>query len=121
MKRTKIDIRCAIKEHGYTVRDFSEKKIGFTPANFSQTINGNPTVKKLGEICDVLGCDITDLFYPIADAEEKTATMNEKNETVSAINTHASTTSDNQPTIQATTFCPHCGARVEVGVVLLAR
>ncbi len=66
MKRTKINIRRAIKECGYTVRDFAEK-CGMTPANLSQIINGNPTVKKLGEICEVLGCDITDLFYPIVE------------------------------------------------------
>lgn len=26
---------------------------------------------------------------------------------------------DEQPTVNTTTFCPHCGAKVRVGVVLL--
>ena len=68
--KTKIDVRRAIKERGYTAKDFAEK-CGMTISNLSRNIiNGNPTVRKLNEICEVLGCDITDLFYPIDGNEQ---------------------------------------------------
>lgn len=117
--RTKIDIRRAIKERGYTVRDFAEK-CSMTPANLSQIINGNPTVKKLSDLCEVLDCDITDLFYPL---EEETKEQNEP-DTAAPIGEDVSGKAVTVPkpsqTIQTTAFCPHCGARVKVGVVLMA-
>ena len=67
--RTKIDVRRAIIERGYKIPAFA-KKCGMTPVNLrSNIINGNPTVKKLSEICEVLKCDITDLFYPVEEKD----------------------------------------------------
>lgn len=75
--KTKIDVRRAIKERGYTAKDFAEK-CGMTISNLSRNIiNGNPTVRKLNEICEVLGCDITDLFYPI-DGNEQNEVVEQK-------------------------------------------
>ena len=112
--KTKLDIRRAIKERGYTVRDFAEK-CNMTPANLSQIINGNPTVKKLSDLCEVLGCDVTDLFYPI-DEKKPTFDIQPPDNTPSI----STPSTDAQPTLHATTFCPHCGAKVRVGVVLMA-
>lgn len=121
-KRTKLDIRRAIKEHGYSVRDFSEK-MGFTPANLSQIINGNPTVKKLTEICEVLECDMTDLFYPINEPSVDGVVVQTNDKEKKNGNAATAPSTGEQPappSLQATTFCPHCGAKVRVGVVLLA-
>lgn len=115
--QTKIDVRRAIIERGYKIPAFAEK-CGMTPVNLRENIiKGNPTVKKLSEICEVLNCDITDLFYPI-DESDNTENINpsfneEKEEKGNNTQEHS------QFTINTTTFCPHCGAKVRVGVVLL--
>lgn len=93
--RTKIDIRRAIKERGYTITSFCQKFDLKTQNIIQNYIKGNPTIKRLEELCEKLDCDITDLFYPIDDS------------------------SDAQHTINTTAFCPHCGAKVRVGVMLL--
>ena len=81
--QTKIDIRRAIIERGYKIPAFAEK-CGMTPVNLRENIiKGNPTVKKLSEICEVLKCDITDLFYPIGDsgdAKENVFSFDKKEE-----------------------------------------
>lgn len=94
--RTKIDIRRAIKERGYTITSFCQKFDLKTQNIIQNYIKGNPTIKRLEELCEKLDCDITDLFYPIGDS------------------------SDAQHTINTTAFCPHCGAKVRVGVMLLS-
>ena len=118
--QTKIDIRRAIIERGYKIPAFAEK-CGMTPVNLRENIiKGNPTVKKLSEICEVLNCDITDLFYPVEES-------NASNFTTSAISAHSSEpevhgnkiSGTEKAEIVTTTFCPHCGAKVRVGVVLL--
>lgn len=93
--RTKIDIRRAIKERGYTITSFCQKFDLKTQNIIQNYIKGNPTIKRLEELCEKLDCDITDLLYPIGDS------------------------SDAQHTINTTAFCPHCGAKVRVGVMLL--
>lgn len=140
--RTKIDIKRAILERSYTVKTFAEK-LGMTPVNLRENIiKGNPTVKKLEQVAEALGCDITDLFYPL---EEETAQQGVDKEEVSTTSASASNDSPNQtpqadlfspqspadidehiikaPASQdvmpVTTFCPHCGKKVRVGVVLL--
>ena len=63
--RTKIDVRRAIKERFGTVSAFAEKT-GMRAQNIGQNlIHGNPSIKKLEELCEKMGCDVTDLFYPI--------------------------------------------------------
>lgn len=123
--RTKLDIKRALKEHGYTSKEFAVK-CGMSAASISQSINGNPTVKRLAELCEVLGCDITDLFYPI---DEKGDENNANEAEVVADNkqTNSQTQSEGvlgtasmPPLMQSNpVFCPHCGKQVRVGVVLL--
>lgn len=50
------------------------QKIGVAQQNMSAIVrSGNPTVAKLMQIAEGIGCDITDLFYPdpTEEAEEK--------------------------------------------------
>lgn len=115
--RTKIDIRRAITERGYTITSFCQKFDLKTQNIIQNYIKGNPTVKRLEDLCEKLECDITDLFYPIdssANPESNTLLFNEEKEEKEN-NTHEET----QPTVNTTAFCPHCGAKVRVGVVLL--
>lgn len=130
--RTKIDIRRAIKERGYTITSFCQKFDLKTQNIIQNYIKGNPTIKRLEDLCEKLDCDITDLFYPIGDSDDAKKNVllfnKEKvekkdffsNDTeVLSINDTAIQLPDAQPTINTTTFCPHCGAKVRVGVVLL--
>ena len=68
----KLDIKRALREHNMTQVELC-KKTGLLTQNMSPIINGNPTVAKLTQIAEGIGCDITDLFYtdPAEEAEER--------------------------------------------------
>lgn len=69
----KLDIKRALAEHNMSQIDLC-KKIGVAQQNMSAIVrSGNPTVAKLMQIAEGIGCDITDLFYPdpAEEAEEK--------------------------------------------------
>lgn len=117
--RTKIDIRRAIKERYGTISAFAEIT-GMRTQNIIQNmINGNPSIKKLEELCEKMDCDVIDLFYPIENNEKY-----ENNTDKGVIHTTAgfqdvnTENQDAQP-IPTTAFCPHCGGKVRIGVVLL--
>ncbi|MDY5670142.1 MAG: helix-turn-helix transcriptional regulator [Prevotella sp.] len=59
----KLDIKRALREHNMTQVELC-KKTGLLTQNMSPIINGNPTLSKLMQIAEGIGCDITDLFYP---------------------------------------------------------
>ena len=147
----KLDIKRALREHNMTQVELC-KKTGLLTQNMSPIINGNPTISKLFQIAEGIGCDITDLFYPdpAEEAERKKKEMEEEIDKkmkplgmdvmkqiagmvpdVIGGNTGVGvdwTTVENaenggemeqQQMIQTSTFCPHCGKKVRVGVVLL--
>ena len=141
--RTKIDIRRAITERGYTITSFCQKFNLKTQNIIQNYIKGNPSIKRLEDLCEKLDCDITEIFYPIeepssarggssseskrAEDESEQTTQTESEGSVenmadaggrSIIDT-AIKLPDEQPIVNTTTFCPHCGAKVRVGVVLL--
>ena len=68
----KLDIKRALREHNMTQVELC-KKTRLLTQNMSPIINGNPTISKLFQIAEGIGCDITDLFYPdpAEEAEEK--------------------------------------------------
>lgn len=124
--RTKIDVRRAIKERFGTISAFCEQT-GLRTQNIIQnTINGNPTIKKLEELCEKMGCDVTDLFYPIDEvgdennANNAEAVVNDTTRTTIQPQSESKTDAVSVPLMQATpVFCPHCGKQVRIGVVLL--
>ena len=68
----KLDIKRALREHNMTQVELC-KKTGLLTQNMSPIINGNPTISKLFQIAEGIGCDITDLFYtdPAEEEEER--------------------------------------------------
>mgnify|MGYP003558222320 FL=1 len=67
----KLDIKRALSEHNMTQADLNQK-IGMSPQAICMIIkNDNPTVAKLTQIAEGIGCDITDLFYPDPSEEEE--------------------------------------------------
>ena len=67
----KLDIKRALREHHMTQVELC-KKTGLLTQNMSPIINGNPTISKLMQIAEGIGCDITDLFYPDPEEEAET-------------------------------------------------
>lgn len=150
----KLDIKRALAEHNMSQIDLCQK-IGVAQQNMSAIVrSGNPTVAKLMQIAEGIGCDITDLFYPdpaeeAEEAERKKKEMEEEIEKnmkplgMGAMKQIAGRVPDviggnsgggvdwtnvenaenggenQQQMIQTSTFCPHCGKKVRVGVVLL--
>lgn len=68
----KLDIKRALREHNMTQVELC-KRTGLLTQNMSPIINGNPTISKLFQVAEGIGCDITDLFYPdpSEEAEER--------------------------------------------------
>ena len=66
----KLDIKRALREHNMTQVELC-KRTGLLTQNMSPIINGNPTISKLFQVAEGIGCDITDLFYP--DPAEESA------------------------------------------------
>lgn len=150
----KLDIKRALAEHNMSQIDLCQK-IGVAQQNMSAIVrSGNPTVAKLMQIAEGIGCDVTDLFYPDPkeEAEEKERKKKEMKEEINinmkplgmdvmkqiagrvpdviggnsgggvdwTIVENAENGGENlQQMIQTSTFCPHCGKKVRVGVVLL--
>lgn len=122
--RTKIDIRRAIKERFGTVSAFAAHAGMHTQNVLQNLINGNPSIKKLEELCEKMGCDVTDLFYPIDEVGNEN-NANEAQTFAESKQMASQPQTDNMqinaaPVIQVQpAFCPHCGKQVRVGVVLL--
>lgn len=175
-----LDIKRALADHNMTQVQLGEK-LNVLPQSLTSVIKGNPTISKLMQIAEGIGCDITDLLYPgpADEAAEKAEKERKAREMVESIQQrltddirkrkwagnygeqaawafptvewsgegknieklmkdleagkeneqedaqHEDTQQKNiQPestktTIQTSTFCPHCGKKVRVGVVLL--
>ena len=54
-------IKRVAKEKGITMAEIAER-LGISPINLSTSLNGNPTLKRLKEVADVLGVPVRDLF-----------------------------------------------------------
>ena len=143
----KLDIKRALSEHNMSQVELA-RRTGVNAPNISAIIkDGNPTIARLTKIAEGIGCDITDLFYP-DPAEEEEDRKKHEGETLNAtlwgdipegiierdvkfvqqaaesepaypVHGNGLVTENQQQMIQTSTFCPHCGKKVRVGVVLL--
>ena len=124
--RTKIDVRRAIKERFGTVSAFAAHAGMHTQNVLQNVIKGNPSIKKLEELCEKLGCDVTDLFYPIDgvgnenNVDKSEAVADDNTPTTVQTQSEGGADAGSMPLMQANpVFCPHCGKQVRIGVVLL--
>ena len=149
----KLDMMRAIKERGFMAKDVADK-LGITTVAMSLRTNAkNPRLDTMIHIAEIIGCDITDLFYPdpAEEAEKKEVPAGTENEgetldttirgdlpegfitrdvnfvqqlagSEPAYPVHGNglVSENQQQMIQTSTFCPHCGKKVRVGVVLLS-
>ena len=149
----KLDMMRAIKERGFMAKDVADK-LGITTVAMSLRTNAkNPRLDTMIQIAEIIGCDITDLFYPdpAEEAEKKEAPAGAENdgetldttirgdlpegiierdvnfvqqlagnETAYPVHGNGLVSENQQKMIQTSTFCPHCGKKVRVGVVLIS-
>ena len=130
----KLDMMRAIKERGFMAKDIADK-LGITTVAMSLRTNAkNPRLDTMVQIAEVIGCDVTDLFYSEEAAEEeeeeeKGLFTNQESDHTKDIPSNAPaypvhenglvSENNSQQMTQTSTFCPHCGKKVRVGVVLL--
>lgn len=131
-----LDILRYVKEHKIPMVKVAQAA-GMTPQNIKKSIGNNPKGDTITNIANGLGVHPSVFFYD-KDEEKETADDSEtkqNEEVVEATDKPAypvhenGFVSENQQQIgamipassmmQAETFCPHCGTRVKLGVVMI--
>jgi len=123
-----LDVLRYLNEHDITLVKAAEAT-GVAQQNIKKSIGNNPKISTLLALASGLGVDPREFFYDLDEKEKKNTTKTDP-EVPSSLVTYdtteekkekreKNTQKDAQPTINTTAFCPHCGARVHVGVVLM--
>lgn len=140
-----LDVLRYLNEHNITLVKAAEAT-GVAQQNIKKSIGNNPKASTLLTLAKGLGVDPRVFFYDLdekkmevtnnnlddtssssdayatkesPEVEPNTIWYNSPSETNPLINGTAFKLQDEQPIVNTTTFCPHCGAKVRVGVVLL--
>ena len=131
-----LDILRYVKEHKIPMVKVAQAA-GMTPQNIKKSIGNNPKGDTITNIANGLGVHPSVFFYD-KDEEKETADDSETKQNEEAVEVtdkpaypvHESglVTENQQQTgamipassmMQAETFCPHCGTRVKLGVVMI--
>ena len=80
-----MDIKTIIKEKGYTQEEVASA-MQVTRMALVKTLAGNPTIKTLQRIADIIGCSVGDFFR------------------------------DERQPAQPTILCPHCGKVIRLTI-----
>ena len=120
-----LDILRYVKEHKIPMVKVA-KAAGMTPQNIKKSIGNNPKGDTITKIANGLGVHPSVFFY---DKDEDKATTGldeakqeeqvEESEPAYPVHGNGLVSENQQQMIQTSTFCPHCGKKVRVGVVLL--
>ena len=120
-----LDILRYVKEHKIPMVKVAQAA-GMTPQNIKKSIGNNPKGDTITKIANGLGVHPSVFFY---DKDEEKATTEgseaKKEEQVAEsepayqVHKNGLVSENQQQMIQTSTFCPHCGKKVRVGVVLL--
>jgi transcriptional regulator with XRE-family HTH domain len=112
--KSEVNLRKLMQKLGLGTNAFAEA-CGMSSQSMAQFLrNKSLTTASIYRIAMALDIDPRDMFFP-TDEEVETLPFTEKGKEEKEENTQEET----QNTINTTTFCPHCGAKVRVGVVLL--
>ena len=131
-----LDILRYVKEHKIPMVKVAQAA-GMTPQNIKKSIGNNPKGDTITNIANGLGVHPSVFFYD-KDEEKETADDSETKQNEEAgeatdkpaypIHESGLVTENQQQTgamipassmMQAETFCPHCGTRVKLGVVMI--
>ena len=63
-----LRIKELVKEQGCFLEDIASH-LNITPVSLSQSLNGNPTLKRLEEVAEAFGVDVSELFEKPARKE----------------------------------------------------
>ena len=114
-----LDILRYVKEHDIPMVKVAQAA-GMVPQNIKKCITNNPKADTIANIANGLGVHPGVFFYAQDNQkEEDVFRISEMKERVERIDEQAEKTSEPQHTIETVSFCPHCGGKVRVGVVLL--
>lgn len=56
-----MNVKGLIRSRGFTLEKVAQQ-LGTSQSSLSQCLSGNPTVEKLKDIAEVIGCDLVDFF-----------------------------------------------------------
>lgn len=133
-----LDVLRYLNEHDITLVKAAEAT-GVAQQNIKKSIGNNPKTSTLLALAKGLGVDPREFFYDLDEKEERKNDKQEnieetllleptnikEEETKKQYDVKNPVQSDYQKgkmgnnIINTTAFCPHCGAKVRVGVVLL--
>ena len=122
-----LDVLRYLNEHDITLVKAAEAT-GVAQQNIKKSIGNNPKTSTLLALAGGLGVDPRDFFYDLDAPDDTECDHQSTSENIAEYVNDAQVLGnddysiripDAQPTINTTTFCPHCGAKVRVGVVLL--
>ena len=112
--KSEVNLRKLMQKLGLGTNAFAEA-CGVSSQSMSQFLrNKSLTTASIYRIAMALDIDPRDMFFS-TDEEETTLPFTQKEQEEKENNTQEET----QTTVNTTAFCPHCGAKVRVGVVLL--
>ncbi len=124
----KTIIKQIMREKGITIEQLAERMGKARPTISNLLIKQNMTIDTLTAFAIALDVEISDLF-PVKPgyvhySEKRKRFMDNMEGVATPQPSPLSDTTIKLPTeqqpMQTTAFCPHCGAKVRVGVVLLA-
>ena len=120
-----LDILRYVKEHKIPMVKVAQAA-GMTPQNIKKSIGNNPKGDTITKIANGLGVHPSVFFYD-KDEDKATTGLDEAkqeeqvggSEPAYLVHGNGLVSENQQQMIQTSTFCPHCGKKVRVGVVLL--
>lgn len=74
-----MNIQKKIKDYGFTIAEVAAKMknsrggVGISQGSLSTALNANPTISRLQEIADIIGCSLSEL---VADEDNGKLTVN---------------------------------------------
>ena len=120
-----LDILRYVKEHKIPMVKVAQAA-GMTPQNIKKSIGNNPKGDTITKIANGLGVHPSVFFYDKDEEKATTGGYEAKKEEQPAgsepayqVHRNGLVSENQQQMIQTSTFCPHCGKKVRVGVVLL--
>ena len=133
--KSEINLRKLMQKLGLGTNAFAEK-CGMSSQSMSQFLrNKSLTTNTIYRIAVALDIDPRDMFFPTEEkddlfsntdksvnevaAEEKTAPLIRENGLVAENQQQGEIMIHASSMMQAETFCPHCGTRVKLGVVMI--
>ena len=123
--KSEVNLRKLMQKMGLGTNAFAEA-CGMSSQSMAQFLrNKSLTTASIYRIAIALDIDPRDMFFPNDEEETTLSSMNkeeqEKKENAQVPDNDDCSirVPDIQPVINTTAFCPHCGAKVRVGVVLL--